>query len=130
MNVTDHNTKNASDHMANERTFLSWIRTSIGIIAFGFVIERFALFMKQMTVILGKTTIPIHIQPIGYSNKTGIILVFAGTLMSLLAFIQFKISKKRIDEGSYRPSSLLYLLVTVLVVLVGSFMVIFLSAVS
>ena len=32
-------------HMANERTFLAWIRTSIGIMAFGFVVEKFALFM-------------------------------------------------------------------------------------
>ena len=33
-------------HMANERTFLAWIRTSIGIMAFGFVVERFALHPK------------------------------------------------------------------------------------
>ena len=33
--------KNCRVHMANERTFLSWIRTSIGIMAFGFVIEKF-----------------------------------------------------------------------------------------
>jgi uncharacterized membrane protein YidH (DUF202 family) len=29
--------------MANERTFLSWIRTSIGIMAFGFVVENVIL---------------------------------------------------------------------------------------
>lgn len=34
--------------MANERTFLAWIRTSIGIMAFGFVVEKFALFIKKM----------------------------------------------------------------------------------
>jgi uncharacterized membrane protein YidH (DUF202 family) len=33
--------KNRRVHMANERTFLAWIRTSIGIMAFGFVIEKF-----------------------------------------------------------------------------------------
>lgn len=37
----------AIDHMANERTFLAWIRTSIGIMAFGFVVEKFVLFIKQ-----------------------------------------------------------------------------------
>ena len=26
-----------SDHAANERTFLAWLRTSIAVIAFGFV---------------------------------------------------------------------------------------------
>lgn len=28
---------NRSDHLANERTFLAWVRTSLGIMGFGFV---------------------------------------------------------------------------------------------
>lgn len=40
--------QNRRVHMANERTFLAWIRTSIGIMAFGFVMEKFALFVKQI----------------------------------------------------------------------------------
>ena len=35
---------NCREHLANERTFLAWVRTSIAIIAFGFVIEKFSLF--------------------------------------------------------------------------------------
>src|SRR6202012_4941228 len=46
--------KRVSDHLANERTFLAWIRTSIGIMAFGFVVVRFSLFVKQLTLILNK----------------------------------------------------------------------------
>jgi putative membrane protein len=34
-----------SDHAANERTFLAWLRTGIAVIAFGFVIEKFDLFV-------------------------------------------------------------------------------------
>jgi putative membrane protein len=34
-----------SDHAANERTFLAWVRTGIAVIAFGFVIEKFNLFI-------------------------------------------------------------------------------------
>jgi uncharacterized membrane protein YidH (DUF202 family) len=37
------NVGNRRVHMANERTFLAWIRTSIGVMAFGFVVEKFAL---------------------------------------------------------------------------------------
>jgi uncharacterized membrane protein YidH (DUF202 family) len=44
-------------HMANERTFLAWIRTSIGIMAFGFVVEKFSLFIKQVSYFLGQTNI-------------------------------------------------------------------------
>ena len=34
-----------SDHAANERTFLAWVRTGIAVIAFGFIIEKFNLFV-------------------------------------------------------------------------------------
>jgi uncharacterized membrane protein YidH (DUF202 family) len=45
--------RNRRVHMANERTFLAWVRTSIGIMAFGFVVERFGLFMKQFSLLIG-----------------------------------------------------------------------------
>lgn len=32
--------KKASDHQANERTFLAWVRTGLATITFGFVVER------------------------------------------------------------------------------------------
>ena len=34
-----------ANHAANERTFLAWVRTGIAIIALGFVIEKFNLFL-------------------------------------------------------------------------------------
>ena len=37
-----------SDHAANERTFLAWVRTGIAVVAFGFVIEKFNLFILAM----------------------------------------------------------------------------------
>ena len=32
--------KKVSDHLANERTFLAWVRTGLATITFGFVVER------------------------------------------------------------------------------------------
>ena len=49
--------RNRRVHMANERTFLAWIRTSIGIMAFGFVVEKFAFFIKEVSYVLGKSNI-------------------------------------------------------------------------
>src|SRR5215470_3041961 len=37
-----------TDHAANERTFLAWVRTGIATIAFGFVIEKFNLFVLTL----------------------------------------------------------------------------------
>ena len=75
---------NASDHLANERTFLAWIRTSIGIMAFGFVVVKFSLFVKQISMILGKENI-IHSK--GYSGILGIVLVAVGTVTAVLSYI-------------------------------------------
>ena len=114
-------------HMANERTFLAWIRTSIGTMAFGFVVEKFALFTKQMSFILGKsihegTILPSH----GYSALLGIFLVGLGALMSALAFVRFKKVEKQIDSDTWKPSTLLDGLLTLAVFAVGILLVIYL----
>ena len=114
-------------HMANERTLLAWIRTSIGIMAFGFVVEKFALFIKQMSMILGKADIESASPPShGYSAIVGIFLVGLGTLMCLLAFLRYKKVKRQIDEDTYQPSSILYIMLTISVFAVGIFLVIYL----
>ena len=40
--------ENHRDHAANERTFLAWVRTSVSIIALGFLVERFDLFVASL----------------------------------------------------------------------------------
>lgn len=42
-----------TDHAANERTFLAWVRTGIAVIAFGFVIEKFNLFVLTLAETAG-----------------------------------------------------------------------------
>ncbi len=114
-------------HMANERTFLAWIRTSVGIMAFGFVVEKFALFIKQLSYFLGKSNIdktppPSH----GYSSILGIFLVGLGALMGVLAFIRYKKVEKQIDENIYQPSLILDMLLTAAILAIGIFLVIYL----
>jgi len=109
--------------MANERTFLAWIRTSIGIMAFGFVVERFALFLKQVSYFLGKeTAVPSR----GYSSIFGIFLVALGALMGVLAFVRYKKIEKQIDKDTYQPSFILDLLLAMSVLAIGIFLVIYL----
>lgn len=121
----------ARDHMANERTFLAWIRTSIGIMAFGFVVEKFALFIKQITFFLGKSNSPIpsYTPPTmqGYSSIFGVFLVALGVLICLLAFIKYKKVEKEIENEMYRPSVLLNVMLTLSVLLIGIFLVVYLN---
>jgi len=45
--LTNRNPNLARDHLANERTFLAWIRTGIVGVVFGFAIGRFAIAIRQ-----------------------------------------------------------------------------------
>jgi uncharacterized membrane protein YidH (DUF202 family) len=44
--LADKMIRNFRDHSANERTFLAWVRTSIAVMAFGFLVEKFDLFLE------------------------------------------------------------------------------------
>ncbi|HBW38358.1 YidH family protein [Desulfosporosinus sp. BICA1-9] len=119
--------RNRRVHMANERTFLAWIRTSIGIMAFGFVVERFTLFIKQMSYIMGKSAIELALPPShGYTSIVGIYLVGLGALMSVLAFIRYKKVERQIYADTYQPASILNILLTISVLAVGIFLLIYL----
>jgi putative membrane protein len=115
--------RNRRVHMANERTFLAWVRTSIGIMAFGFVVEKFALFLKQVSYFLGREAVA---PSGGYSSLFGIFLVILGTLMGVLSFVRYKKVEKQIDEDSYRPSKILDILLTLSVLAIGIFLAIYL----
>ncbi len=127
--------KNRRVHFANERTFLAWIRTSIGIMAFGFVVEKFALFLKKAAFFLSESNMhygapqpgaAVIAPSSGYSSSLGIILVALGAFMALLAFIRYKTVEKQIDEDTYRPSVILDSLLTLSVLVIGVFLLIYL----
>lgn len=126
--VKNQNASNRRVHLANERTFLAWIRTSIGIMAFGFVVEKFALFIKEISHIIGKSGIPQAGSPVihGYSSAFGILLVGLGAGIGLLAFFRFQRVEREIEEDAYHSSPALVRLVTLIVLAIGVFLVIYL----
>jgi uncharacterized membrane protein YidH (DUF202 family) len=118
-----------NDYLANERTFLSWIRTSIGIMAFGFVVEKFALFMRQISFFLSRDSAGVATQippEFEQSSALGISLVGLGALIGLLAFIKYKRAEKLIERGIYRQSFLLEVMLTLSILSIGIFLMIYL----
>ena len=113
----------ASDHLANERTFLAWIRTSIGIMAFGFVVVKFTLFIKQLAMALNSNiALPQH----GYSSLMGIALVAFGAFTGLFAFARYKKVARRLNNEAYQQDHLLITLLTVFTILMGLLLVAYL----
>ncbi|HYB08888.1 MAG TPA: DUF202 domain-containing protein [Alphaproteobacteria bacterium] len=95
--------KNFNDHAANERTFLAWVRTAIAVMAFGFLVERFDLFLQIATVTWVDRAISIPSQKFG--NFAGLTLLISGIAMVAIAAARFLITAKDIDSASLRPSA-------------------------
>ncbi|WP_256011625.1 YidH family protein [Desertivirga xinjiangensis] len=113
----------ASDHLANERTFLSWIRTSIAIMGFGFVVVKFSLFVKQFSIALNQAP---AVQGKGYSAVIGILLVATGAVVALLAFVRYKSIERKLIQNTYYPSFQLSLSLTIALLVVSILLVIYL----
>ncbi len=122
--------RNRVDHLANERTFLAWIRTSIGVMAFGFVIEKFAVFVKQIALFLEKQKGLENTSVSAFQQESpsifGVFLIVIGALIGLFAYIKYKKTEKQIDEDTYQSSRTLASVLTLLIIVLGIFLIVYL----
>jgi putative membrane protein len=112
--------KKVTDHLANERTFLAWIRTGLATIAFGFVVERFGLLLRELGI-KTTTTIPVHL-----SSFFGIALTLLGVIMMIVALMNFLHIRRSIDAEQFHPRTAFAVLLTVLASLIGILLAIYL----
>jgi inner membrane protein YidH len=92
-----------SDHAANERTFLAWVRTAIAVMAFGFLVEKFDLFLEIASRSLGVRRLSEGGQMVG--NIAGLLLIVLGGAMMLIAAIRFRTVALDIDSHEVRPGT-------------------------
>lgn len=112
-----------ADHLANERTFPAWIRTSLALMGFGFVIVKFALFVKQITYLVGNKGLP---PAKGYSALIGIIMVALGALIAILAFLRYRNIQKQLENNSFFPSKWLSVFLTIGIIVSSILLVLYL----
>jgi putative membrane protein len=115
--MPDSQNPHVSDHLANERTFLAWIRTAIGLMSLGFVLVKFSLFTKEFAL-----NFHLPIQPgtgKGVSEYYGIGLVGLGWLIALFGFIRFRKIERQINEQNFTQGSKFIVVVTLLILLLG-----------
>jgi putative membrane protein len=90
-----------SDHAANERTFLAWIRTGIAVIAFGVVIAKFNLFMLALaSTAVGQGQRSELASLFGRVGRyDGLALIFGGVCLVVLATIRFIRTARLLDDA-------------------------------
>lgn len=84
------------DHAANERTFLAWVRTAIAIMAFGFLAEKFDLFLDIAGKRLGDRAASIGGHDVG--GIAGLLLILLGGAILVVATIRFRKTSRAISS--------------------------------
>src|SRR5947209_20182579 len=97
--ITGHEkiSKKVTDHLANERTFLAWIRTGLATITFGFVVERFGLVVLE----LDPKTQSLFVLSFHASSLIGVALTVLGVIILVFALIDFLRNRRAIDAEQF-----------------------------
>jgi len=115
--MSNHAPQKVNDHLANERTFLAWIRTSLGIMGFGFVVVKFSLFIRQIELILKKDVVAGNQHE--HSGAVGVSIVVIGALTVIVAFFKYRKTNKQIEEENFTQTSNSITIVAVLIFVIG-----------
>lgn len=121
-----------SDHAANERTFLAWVRTAIAIMAFGFLVEKFDLFVSIAAREMESRQPAVHLPSVGgqtLANIAGLALIVLGCATLVLAIVRFRKTARDIDrqDKCLGPGDRLDITLGGLIALLGAAMFVYLA---
>lgn len=95
------------EHLANERTYLSWMRSAISLVGFGLITVRLQLFQS-----------PVYGSEITW--KLGLILSLVGLITVLLSTFHFFAVRRDIDTDFYQPAGRWVILSSLAVTFLGT----------
>ena len=98
----EHSQTEIREHLANERTLLSWVRTGVSLISLGLVVERAGALAKAANFQIGSTS---------GSEVFGLGLALLGALTLILGTTQFLRNRHAIASGKFESSVTVYLII-------------------
>lgn len=96
-NVESSAEKDPRIYFAAERTFLAWVRTGLALIAVGFAVSRFSLFLRELSVSAARL-IP-HTE--GLSLWAGVGLVGLGVVVNISAVWRYLRITRQLSSGTW-----------------------------
>ena len=118
----NENPNRARDHLANERTFLAWVRTGVATIVFGFAIGRFSIAIRELLQIQGhKPTTP------GITAWLGMISIVGGVLLIVAGLMRYRKTRVQLDTGTFEPAGVIVDLVSVILAVFGVALAVYLA---
>ncbi|BCL83873.1 DUF202 domain-containing protein [Ktedonobacteria bacterium brp13] len=100
-----------TDHLANERTFLAWIRTALAVITSGLALGRLGsrLHLPQ------RVSLPFLFS----STLLEVVLTLLGTVLILVALLNFLSLRRSIEREQFQAGIGFVILLTVISSLMG-----------
>lgn len=114
--------RRATEYLANERTFLAWVRTSIAVISLGFVIAKFSVWLRELAIRLNPQAVPRHS---GASLPMGLTMMGLGAVLVVLAARRYWVVNHCIERGKVSADHGLIILVTALVLSLAVAMILY-----
>ena len=124
MKATIPEEKKSTEYLANERTFLAWIRTSIAVISLGFVVAKFGVWLHELSTRLAPQMPPVH--STGMSLPIGVAMMALGGGLAVLAAWHYNLVNLAIERGEVRANRGLIVAVTIGVALLAVMMIVYL----
>ena len=118
--LPDHH--NCTEHLAVERTFLAWVRTSIAIISLGFVVAKFSVWLRQLA---GRLDPQEQIDGMGMSLPIGVGMMAFGGILTVLAAWHCHVVHRAVERGEVRANRGLIVAVTVAVAVLAVLMIVY-----
>ncbi|CCM03711.1 uncharacterized protein FIBRA_05857 [Fibroporia radiculosa] len=97
----------ARDHLANERTYLAWARTSLGLIGLGIGVERFERFRADLKSQLAPASAEsqrLHDQQVKHGRQLAGTLVGTGVTTMVLGTWRYYATLHDLQRGQFRPN--------------------------
>ncbi|HEV3157466.1 MAG TPA: DUF202 domain-containing protein [Candidatus Baltobacteraceae bacterium] len=96
--MADESQVRPTDALANERTYLAYLRTALAFIGFGFVIARFSLFAREFAAIVHVTIPARHV-----STTFGTLISVVGVLVALYGSFRYAQTEKALTQRKMAP---------------------------
>jgi putative membrane protein len=95
----------ARTHLANERTFLAWLRTGLSLMAVGLAVAGF---------------LPVDLVPgFPYVRSFSVLLVLSGTVMVIYGAVRYVRACKQIETGAYDPAGMAVVTIAAIISFLG-----------
>jgi putative membrane protein len=125
-------------YLANERTFLAWIRACIALIGLGFIISKFSILLGELRLNLSQNPELLqnqqghllYLENFRFESVLGSALIFLAVVLIIIALWNYQRIRRSLETGIIYTNPILVYLITSIVIIVSLLTIAYLTFVN